>query len=225
MMGRRRRSAQVYTTVHRAAERYVSEQPGITSLHCFSAGAHYDADNTAFGSLVGVDEHVLEGGAGFARHAHRDVAIVTWVVSGQVRHEDSTGASVVLSAGEVAVQIAGRGVEHVEANASETDEARFVQTTLTCDDDAPSYRVAELPLRVAGGLFTVHKSGPLVLEARRVHLFVASGEFGVIREGWRASRDALYAGDSMRATREPLTVDGSGDLLITLLTSPLTPAS
>jgi len=217
VIGRRRRPAEVFTSVQRAAERYVSEQPGIRSLHCFSAGAHYEADNTAFGRLVGVDEHVLDGGAGFARHAHRDVAIVTWVVSGALRHQDSTSADTVVPAGSVTVQIAGRGVSHAESNASSADELRFVQTTLLCADDEPSYRVPELPVRVAGGLFQVHRAGPLVLEARLVHLFVASGEFSVVHGGFRPERDALYVGDSMRATKEALTVDGDGALLIVLL--------
>jgi len=225
VIGRRRRTSQVYTTVHRAAERYADEQPGIRSLHCLSAGAHYDPENTAFGALVGVDEHVLDGGAGFARHAHRDVAIVTWVLSGALLHEDSTGANVTLRAGEAAVQIAGRGVEHVEANASDVDELRFVQTTLLCDDDEPSYRVVQLPVRVAGGLFSVHRGGPLVLEAGRVHLFAAAGEFAATYGGLRPEREALYAGDSMRAIREALTIDGTGELLVTLLTQPLPPLS
>jgi redox-sensitive bicupin YhaK (pirin superfamily) len=216
VIGRRRRTSEVYTTVHRSADRYVSEQAGIRSLHCFSAGAHYDADNTAFGTLVGVDEHVLDGGAGFGRHAHRDVAIVTWVLSGTLRHEDSTGTYVTLHPGECAVQIAGNGVSHVESNAAQLDELRFVQTTLLCSDEEPSYRVAQLPVRTAGALFSVHRAGPLVLEARRAHLFVARGEFAVVHEGLRPERDALYAGDSMRATREALTVDGTGELLVVL---------
>jgi len=219
VIGRRRRPAEVFTSVQRSAERYVSEQPGVRSLHCFSAGAHYEPDNTAFGRLVGVDEHVLDGGSGFARHAHRDVAIVTWVVSGALRHHDSTGADVVLRAGETAVQIAGRGVQHVESNASDSEELRFVQTTLLCDDDEPSYRVTDVPVRVAGWLFSVHRGGPLVLEARRVHLFAATGEFAAVYGGLRPERDALYAGDSMRATREALTVDGTGELLVALSAS------
>jgi len=146
MIGRRRRRApQVSTTTHRAADRGVSEEPGIQSLHSFSAGAHYDPENVAFGALIGVDEHRLDPGAGFDRHPHRGVAIVTWVLDGALRHEDSTGAVQVVEPGVAAVQITGRGVHHVEANASATAPVHFVQTTLLCDDDEPSYRLAAAP--------------------------------------------------------------------------------
>lgn len=220
MIGRRRRTAapQIYTTVRRAAERYESSQPGITTHHSFSAGAHYDPDNVSFGALVGVDEHVLEGGAGFARHSHRGVAIVTWVVEGALRHEDSTGATTVVTAGQAAVQIAGRGVDHVEANASDSEPVRFVQSTFVSDEDEPSYRTVTPPVLVAGALFDVHRDGPLIMEAGRVHLYVVSGEY-LMR------KDALYPGDSMRmtpetrmlATQDTTKLLGSGELLVTIL--------
>jgi hypothetical protein len=219
MIGRRRKNPSTYTTVHRADARYVSEHPGIRSLHCFSTGAHYDADNTAFGALVGVDEHLLDPGAAFERHAHRRVAIVTWVISGVLRHEDSSGAVAIVEPGFVAVQVAGTGIEHVEANASRTEPVRFVQSTVLSDVDEPSYRVGEPPIIVPGGaLFDVHRSGPLLMEASRVHLFVGSGEF-------LARQDALYPGDSMRmtyetpmlATQETTKVEGTGELLVLLM--------
>lgn len=219
MIGRRRKATpQIYTTVRRAAERYESTGPGVTSRHSFSAGANYDPDNVSFGALVGVDDHVLDGGAEFARHAHRGVAIVTWVVEGALRHEDSTGARTVVTAGQAAVQIAGRGIEHVEANASDTEPVRFVQTTFVSDQDEPSYRIVTPPAVVAGALFDVHRDGPLVLEARRVHLYVVSGEY-LMR------KDALYPGDSMRmtpetrmlATQDTTKLLGEGELLVVLL--------
>jgi hypothetical protein len=219
VIGRRRKSTpQIYTTVRRAAERYASSAPGITSQHSFSAGTHYDPDNVSFGALVGVDEHVLEGGAGFERHAHRGVAIVTWVVEGALRHEDSTGAAAVVTAGHATVQVAGNGVEHVEENASASEPVRFVQSTFVCDDEVPSYRVAEPPILVAGALFDVHRDGPLIVEAGRVHLYVINGEY-LMR------RDALYPGDSMRmtpetrmlATQDTTKLLGSGELLVTVL--------
>jgi redox-sensitive bicupin YhaK (pirin superfamily) len=197
-------------TVQRAADRYTSELPGVRSSHSFSAGAHYDAGNVGFGSLVGVDEHVLDAGAGFDRHAHRNVAIVTWVLDGVLRHEDSTGAVHLVEPGTVALQITGRGIEHVETNASTSRPAHFVQTTILCDDDEPSYRLAASPVLVGTALFDVHRAGPLLLEAARMHLFVASGEFSV--EG----RD-IHPGDTMRITQEPPRIDGSGELLVLLL--------
>lgn len=219
MIGRGKRAApQVYTTMRRAAERYESSGPGIRSLHSFSAGAHYDADNVSFGALVGVDEHVLDGGAGFERHAHRGVAIVTWVVEGALHHVDSTGADVVVHAGEAAVQLAGDGVQHTETNASATEPVRFVQTTFVGADEQPGHRVVRPPFVVAGALFDVHRDGPLLLEGKAVHLYVVSGEFLMRKQ-------TLYAGDSLRMTPEtrllsshdPTKLVGSGELLVTVL--------
>ena len=205
-----RRKARDAIAVVRADARSLSEHDGIRTLHSFSAGAAYDADNVAFGALVGVDDHTLSPGAGFAEHAHSDVAIVTWVVSGSLRHSDDAGGSAVLRAGECAVQMAGRGVRHVEANASDTEPARFVQTTLVSDEDEPSYRVVTSPVIVGAALFDVHRAKKLILEAARTHVFVAEGEFLV-------EDTALYAGDSARITREPVTLNGSGVALVLLL--------
>lgn len=202
--------------VLRGADRYVDELPGVRSLHCFSAGAHYDANNVSFGALIGVDEHLLEPGAGFDRHVHRGVAIVTWVLDGAVRHEDSTGAVHVVRPGTAAVQVAGRGIEHVEMNASTSEPARFVQTTVLCDEDEPSYRLAEPPVLFGGALFDVLVAGPLLLESAKTHLFVADGSFGY-------GRDGLGAGDSLRIEApaqvglDTPMVEGAGHLLVTLL--------
>lgn len=200
----------------RAADRYASEASGIQSWHCFSAGAHYDANNVAFGTLVGVDEHLLDPGAAFDRHPHRGVAIVTWVLEGALRHQDDTGATHVVEPGVAAVQIAGPGVQHVEANASDVDPVRFVQTTVLCDDDEPSYRLASPPVLAGPALFDVRRSGPLVIESARSHLYVAEGRFGY-------DKDGIGPGDSLRVTAaatfpmETPTLYGDGQLLVTLL--------
>lgn len=212
----RKRQVGPETLVLRADARYPQVSPGIRTLHCFSSGAHYDEHNVSFAALVGVDEHVVDPGGGFDRHAHRGVAIVTWVLAGALRHEDSTGASHVVHPGTVAVQIAGRGIEHTETNASSSEPVRFVQTTLLCDDDEPSYRLAAPPVLAGPALFDVHRQGPLLLESAKAHLFAAEGSFGF-------GRDGLAAGDSLRieaAAQVPLDtplVEGNGQLLVTLL--------
>ncbi|MBE7190496.1 pirin family protein [Jatrophihabitans endophyticus] len=120
--------------IRRAADRFVSRQPGIESWHAFSAGAHYDAANLSFGPVIGCDEHVVAPGAGFDWHAHRGVVIVSWVLSGTLRHEDDGGAELDLPAGELLVQSTGSGIRHRETNGSD-EPLRFVQTTLLLDLD------------------------------------------------------------------------------------------
>ena len=159
----------------RAGQRFRSVQPGIESWHCFSAGPHYDPANVSFGSLVGVDEHRVEPGAGFDWHAHRGVVIVSFVLDGALRHEDSAGATRLVEAGQLLTQDARAGVRHRETNASEAEALRFVQLTMLdrCEVDV---------LR-----------GPSRVEARRVHLYVARGKCRL------AGREVLDAGDSLRA--------------------------
>jgi redox-sensitive bicupin YhaK (pirin superfamily) len=206
----RRRSARDAISVVRADARTLSQHDGIRTLHVFAAGADYDADNVSFGALVGVDDHTLAPGAEFSEHAHRGVAIVTWVVSGTLRHSDDAGGEALLGPGDCAVQIAGSGVRHVEANASPSDPVRFVQTTLVSATDAPSHRVVSPPAIVDGALFDVHRSRKVILEAKRAHVYVVEGDFLV-------EDTALYPGDSARISGEAVTLNGTGTALILLL--------
>jgi quercetin dioxygenase-like cupin family protein len=133
-------------TVLRAADRFVDDQPGIRSWHCFAAGPHYDPRRLSFGALIGVDEHVLAPGAEFAQHAHRGVAIVSWVIAGVLRHTDE-GGTIEVPAGQVLVQRCGSGVRHSEANPSGDEPLRFVQVTVLDGHDAPA-AVTAWPVRV-----------------------------------------------------------------------------
>ena len=72
-----------------AADRLESRADGIVSRHSFAFGPHYDPTNTRFGALVTHNDDVLAPGAGFPEHPHRDLEIVTWVVSGALHHADS----------------------------------------------------------------------------------------------------------------------------------------
>jgi redox-sensitive bicupin YhaK (pirin superfamily) len=76
--------------VRRANNRARIEQPGIVTWHSFSAGPHYDPNNISFGALIAHDEHLLAAAAGFPKHAHRGVDIVSWVLDGELRHDGQT---------------------------------------------------------------------------------------------------------------------------------------
>ena len=93
---------------------------------------HYDPDNVGFGSLVCHDDHLLGPGVGFDEHPHRDLEIVTWVLSGALQHSDSSGHTGVVRPGEVQVLSAGSGVTHSEI-AGPDGPTRFVQAWLTPD--------------------------------------------------------------------------------------------
>lgn len=192
-----------------AAARYETAQPGITTWHCFSAGTHYDPDNTAFGALIALDEHVVAPGAGFGRHAHRGVDIVSWVLAGTLRHEDSSGRGELVRPGTALHQSTGSGIEHTERNASGTDPLRFIQLVLLGAATPPCQLSAAPPLLLGGGEFAVlHPTAPVELPAAvHLHLYVASGTVG-------AAGQTLHPGDSVRVRNEAVTVDGAGEVLL-----------
>ena len=191
----------------RAADRYRVEQPGITTWHCFSAGAHYDPDNVAFGRLVACDEHLVAPGAGFDEHPHAGTELVSWVLDGTLAHSDSAGRRHLIQPGSVQYQATGAGVRHAESNASSLEPLRFVQLALLTDGGQADYRIAEPPLALSVGRFDVLKRCRATLvDGSLVHLFVGRGNFHL--EGMD-----LAPGDAVRAIG-PLEIDGDGDLLV-----------
>lgn len=139
--------------VQRSGERYVTAVEGATTRHAFSFGSHYDAGNVGFGTLLAHnDEHLLSG-RGFDDHPHRDTEILTWVLSGSLLHEDSTGKRGVVHPGLVQRMSAGRGVVHAERNDAyrlEPDRprepVRFVQSWVRPDHPGaePAYAQREV---------------------------------------------------------------------------------
>ncbi|MET7506354.1 pirin family protein [Streptomyces albidoflavus] len=104
--------------VRRSGDRYRGGEPpsGISTLHAFSFGRHYDPDNLRFGPVLACNEEHLAPGAGFDEHPHSHTEIVTWVMEGELTHQDSTGRTTVVRPGDVQHLSAASGVRHVERN-------------------------------------------------------------------------------------------------------------
>jgi redox-sensitive bicupin YhaK (pirin superfamily) len=126
--------------IRRAAQRFRTLGEGVDTWHSFSYGLHYDPEQIRFGPVMAINaEHVAPGG-GYAVHDHADVEIVTWVLAGVLRHEDSTGQAGEIRPGTAQRLSAGTGVQHSERNASDVDPLVFVQMMLASDHDtAPAY--------------------------------------------------------------------------------------
>ncbi|MFH8367554.1 pirin family protein [Streptomyces sp. NPDC018031] len=152
--------------VQRAGERFRGgDDAGVDTRHAFSFSGFYDPDNVRFGLLVACNEERLAPGAGFAEHPHRDVEIVTWVVAGELTHEDSTGRRTVVRPGDLQRLSAGRGVRHTERNTG-SEPLRFVQMWLSPAEfgGEPEYEVvrrlpeaAPYPLPRADAVLHVHR--------------------------------------------------------------------
>jgi quercetin 2,3-dioxygenase len=151
--------------LRRAADRYVTATDGIQSWHCFSFGAHYDPANTGCGPLVALNDIAVQPGSGFAPHRHSDVEIVTWVMSGVLHHEDSTGHRGDIAPGVIQRLSAGSGVLHTETAAEPTPGAdkelgptRFIQMWVAPDDTGhrPDYAQMHVdPEALEAGLVVV----------------------------------------------------------------------
>jgi redox-sensitive bicupin YhaK (pirin superfamily) len=145
--------------LRRAADRAESRADGIVSRHSFAFGPHYEPSNTRFGALVTNNDDVLAAGAGFPEHPHRDLEIVTWVVSGALQHADSTGGSAIVRPGMIGRLRTGPGVHHSETNAS-SGETRYVQMWVLPDAEGlPSYDTADVSALLATGEFIAVASG------------------------------------------------------------------
>ena len=115
-----------------AGDRFRTTDGGRTTWHSFSFGAHYNPANVGFGSLVAHNDELLPPGTGYADHPHADLEIVTWVLSGALRHTSSVGSGVV-GPGQVQRLSAGSGVVHSEV-ADGAEETRFMQAWVRPDE-------------------------------------------------------------------------------------------
>ncbi|MET7849020.1 pirin family protein [Streptomyces avermitilis] len=195
------------TDVRRAGERYRGGDPaaGISSLHAFSFGPHYDPDNLRFGAVIACNEERLAPGAGFDEHPHSHTEIVTWVVEGVLTHRDSTGHESLVRPGDVQRLSSAGGVRHVERNDG-PDPLTFVQMWL-----APLEPGGEASYEVVHGIadstpYAVPEAAAM-LHVRRLSAGertavpdAASVYVHVVRGEVRLDGEELSPGDAARIT-------------------------
>ncbi len=99
----------------------------LDTRHTFSFGEYFDPNHERFRSLRVLNEDRVQPGKGFGTHGHRDMEILTWVLSGGLEHRDSLGTHGVILPGEAQVMSAGTGIRHSEFNASGTEPVHFLQ--------------------------------------------------------------------------------------------------
>ncbi len=114
-------------------ERGKTRRPWLDSRHTFSFGDYEDPQNHGFRCLRVINDDRLQPKSGFDEHSHHDIEIISYVLDGELAHEDSAGHGSTLEPGDVQRMSAGRGVDHSEFNPSEFQLARFLQVWIVPD--------------------------------------------------------------------------------------------
>ena len=130
-------------TIRNSNERGHVNHGWLDSYFTFSFADYYDPQWLGFRTLRVINDDLILPGMGFGTHPHRDMEIISYVLSGQLQHRDSIGNGRTIKAGEFQYMAAGSGVEHSDFNPSKTEATRLLQIWIKPDAKGVNPRYAE----------------------------------------------------------------------------------
>ena len=226
-------------TLRKSADRGYADHGWLKSFHSFSFAGYYDPAHMGFGNLRVINEDRIAPGTGFGTHGHKDMEIISYVLSGAIGHKDSIGNGASIPPGDVQRMSAGRGIMHSEFNHAADATTHFFQICIepNVTGIAPGYeqktfdesqkrgrlRLVASPdgaqgsvtihadARLYAGLFDGNELSEMALNpARKAYVHLVRGELDVNGQQLRSGDAALLDGE----TRLALTKARDAEVLV-----------
>ncbi|MBP8296942.1 MAG: pirin family protein [Burkholderiales bacterium] len=219
-------------TLRKSQDRGYADHGWLKSYHSFSFAGYHDPDHMGWGNLRVINEDRVAPGMGFGKHGHRDMEIISYVLSGELAHQDSMGNVKGIPPGDVQRMSAGTGVQHSEFNHAKDQTTHFLQIWIepNVTGIAPGYEQKTIPVgekrgklrlvaspdgaqgsvtihadaSVHAGLFDGNETAELVLDPQR------KGYVHLVRGALEVNGQRLAAGDAVLLEGESRIVLANG---------------